>query len=152
TPEATMIRVVMFDLGMTLVDGERHPFPHVTDALTALADFKTGDGKPLRSCLVSDFTMPTKPVTNAKVTALFEEYLAILDQTGLRPFFEPANERVTLSTHAGVLKPNRKIFEKALQRLGAELPLEDCLLITEDVNHIHEARTTLKMKALQFRS
>ncbi len=87
-----MIRVVMFDLGMTLVDGERHPFPHVTDALTAIADFKTGDGKPLRSCLVSDFTMPTKPVTDAKVTALFEEYLAILDQTGLRRFFEPVKE------------------------------------------------------------
>jgi hypothetical protein len=27
-----MIRVVMFDLGMTLVDAELHPFPHVTDA------------------------------------------------------------------------------------------------------------------------
>jgi len=147
-----MIRVVMFDLGETLVDGERHPFLHVTDALTAIADFKTGDGKPLRSCLVSDFKMPTKPVTDAKVTALFEEYLAILDQTGLRQFFEPVNERVTLSTHAGVPKPNRKIFEKALERLGAVVPLEDCLFITEEEKHIDEARTTLKMKALQFRS
>jgi hypothetical protein len=147
-----MIRVVMFDLGMTLVDAELHPFPHVTDAFTAIADFKTGDGKPLRSCLVSDFTMPTQPVTDAKIAALFEEYLAILNQTGLRRFFEPVNERVTLSCHAGVTKPNAKIFKKALERLGAMVPLQDCLLITEDASHVDEARTTLKMKALQFRS
>src|SRR5262245_31007315 len=147
-----MIRVVMFDLGMTLVDAELHPFPHVTDALTAIVEFKTGDGKPLRCCLVSDFTMPTKPVTDAKIAALFEEYLAILNQTGLRRFFEPVNERVTLSAHAGVSKPNAKIFKKALERLGAMVPLEDCLLITEDASHVGEARTTLKMKALLFRS
>jgi hypothetical protein len=147
-----MIRVVMFDLGMTLVDAELHPFPHVTDALTAIADFKTGDGKPLRSCLVSDFTMPTQPVTDAKIAALSEEYLAILNRTGLRRFFEPVNERVTLSCHAGVTKPNAKIFKKALERLAAMVPLQDCLLVTEDASHVDEARTTLKMKALQFRS
>ena len=77
-----MIRVVMFDLGMTLVDEHRRPFPHVEDALTAIAGFKTADGKALRSCLVSDFTMATPPVTAAKVTAIVNEYLAILDKTG----------------------------------------------------------------------
>ena len=123
-----MIRVVMFDLGMTLVDDDRRPFPHVEDALAAISGFKTADGKPLRSCLVSDFTMAPAPVTAAKVAALFKEYLAILDQTGLRPFFEPVNKRVTLSTHAGVQKPDRKIFEKALQRLGADVALDACLL------------------------
>jgi FMN phosphatase YigB (HAD superfamily) len=147
-----MIRVVMFDLGMTLVDGDHRPFAHVEDALTAISGFKTADGKSLRSCLVSDFTMATLPATVAKVTALFNEYLAILDGTGLRPFFEPVNTRVTLSTHAGVQKPDRKIFEKALQRLGASVSLEECLFITEDATHIDKARKTLRMKTLQFRS
>jgi FMN phosphatase YigB (HAD superfamily) len=147
-----MIRVVMFDLGGTLVDNDRHPFPHITDALTAMAAFKTADGKPLRSCLVSDYTMPEPPATQAKITALFKKYLAILDQTGLRAFFEPVEKRVTLSTHAGVAKPDRRIFETALQRLGAKVPLEECLFITEDAGHIKEAREKLKMQTLQFGS
>jgi len=147
-----MIQVVMFDLGMTLIDGENRPFPHVESALTAISGFKTVNGKPLRSCLVSDFTMPPSPVTAEKVTALFNEYLAILDQTGLRPFFEPVNKRITLSTQAGVRKPDRKIFETALQRLGASVPLEECLFITEEATHIAAASNTLHMKTLQFRS
>src|SRR5262245_8198152 len=130
-----MIKVVMFDLGMTLVDKHRHPFPHVEDALAAITSFKTGDGRPLRSCLVSDFEMPEAPVTAARVNALFKKYLATLDGTGLRPFFEPVKKRVTLSSQAGVEKPDRKIFEKALQRLGATVALEECLLITEAPAH-----------------
>ena len=148
-----MIRVVMFDLGKTLIDGNHQPFPHVEIALAAISDFKTADGQALRSCLVSDFTMAKPPVTDAKVAALFNEYLAILDGTGLRPFFEPVNKRVTLSTHAGVEKPDRKIFETALQRLGANsVKLVECLFITEEATHIEKARETLKMKTLQFRS
>jgi hypothetical protein len=150
--EAAMIRVVMFDLGMTLIDGDNHPFAHVADALTAISGFKTADGKSLRSCLVSDFTMATPPATAEKVAALFNEYLAILDGTGLRPFFEPVEKRVTLSTHAGARKPDRKIFETALRRLGAGTPLEECLFITENATHIDEARKALNMKALRFRS
>jgi beta-phosphoglucomutase-like phosphatase (HAD superfamily) len=147
-----MIRVVMFDLGRTLVDETRRPFPHVEDALAAIAEFKTEDGKPLQSCLVSDFEVSDRPVTEAEIPALFAQYLSILDQTGLRRFFESVNERVTLSIHARAMKPDRRIFEKALERLGVTLPLEDCLLVTEEASHIHDARTILKMKALQFRN
>ena len=46
-----MIRVLMFDLGMTLLDANDRPFPHVTDALSALAS------RPVKSCLISDFDM-----------------------------------------------------------------------------------------------
>lgn len=144
-----MIRVVFFDLGMTLIDGDNKPFAHVVDALTAISSFKATDGKPLRSCLVSDFTLATPPVT---VTALFNQYLETLDRTGLRPFFEPVKKRVTLSTHAGVLKPDRKIFEKALQRLGVDLPFEECLLVTENASHIDHVRGTLHMNGLRFRA
>jgi FMN phosphatase YigB (HAD superfamily) len=149
--EVKMIQVVMFDLGMTLVDADDKPFPHVADALAAISAFKTSAGKPLKSCLVSDFTMPTAPVTAKKIKALFDEYLAILDSTGLRPSFEPVNKRITLSTHAGASKPNRKVFEKALQRLGVSVPFEECLFITENTQHIDSVRGSLHMKVLQFR-
>jgi hypothetical protein len=145
-----MIQVLMFDLGMTLVDQNRQPFPHVTAALTAISNFQTAAGKPLASCLVSDFDLAEPPVTAAKVNAIFERYLQILDGTSLRPFFEPVKKRVTLSTNAGVRKPDAKIFQTALHRLGSKAKLEDCMLITEDAPHIEAARTTLHMQALQF--
>ena len=147
-----MIRVVMFDLGLTLIDGHNRPFDHVRQALTAIASFKLADGKPLRSCLVSDFAMATSPITAQKVRALFNQYLGILDQTGLRPFFEPVQRRVTLSTQAGVLKPDRALFERALRRLRVKATLEECLLVTENGAHIKAVRNRLHMSALQFRA
>src|SRR5262249_560641 len=147
---ALMIKVVMFDLGLTLIDEDRRPFAHVKDALSAISDLKTADGNPLNTCLVSDFTMPEPPVTAAKIIVLFNEYLAIRDQTGLRPLFEPVDKRVTLSTHAGVQKPDRAIFEKALLRLSSNATLRECLFITEDAGHIAKARDDLHMKTLKF--
>jgi hypothetical protein len=147
-----MIRVVMLDLGDTLVGADRRPFPHVREALTALKDFRTGDGTPLQSCLVSDYTMAPPPLTPEKIRPLFAKYLGILDGTGLRAFFEPVDERVTLSTHAGVAKPDRAIFELALQRLRSAARLQECLFITENADHIRAARQTLGMATLQFKA
>src|SRR5262245_14297475 len=127
-----MIRVLMFDLGMTLLDANDHPFPHVTDTLSALAS------RPIKSCLISDFDMTLTP------SVAMRRYVAILDAAGLRSFFEPVAKRVTLSNHAGVSKPNRKIFEKALQRLGASsVPFSECLFITENAAHIEAAGSRL---------
>jgi hypothetical protein len=142
----------MFDLGMTLIDEHHRPFPHVEDALTAISGFKTADGKKLLSCLVSNFGLVSEPVTDAKVKASFDQFLTILDGTGLRPFFEPVDKRVTLSIHGNVEKPNRKIFEEALRRLGAQASLDQCLFVTEEADHIKAARDTLGMTTLQFRS
>jgi hypothetical protein len=135
TPENIMIRVVMFDLGETLVDANRRPFPHVREALTALGGFRTADSGPLSSCLVSDYTMVVPPITRDKIRPVFEEYIAILDATALREFFEPEDERVTLSTHVGVGKPDRAVFEMALHRLRSKATLQECLFITENAGH-----------------
>jgi hypothetical protein len=145
-----MIRVVMFDLGETLVDAHQRPFDHVREALTAIASFRTADSKPLRSCLVSDFTLVTPPITPAKVRPVFEEYLAILGTTGLRELFEPVGKRVTLSTHVGVNKPDRAVFTKALSRLQSRAALTECLFIAENTDHIRAVRQTLGMTTLQF--
>jgi hypothetical protein len=147
-----MIRVVMFDLGETLVDANRRTFPHVREALTALGGFRTADSGPLSSCLVSDYTMVVPPITRDKIRPVFEEYIAILDATALREFFEPVDERVTLSTHVGVGKPDRAVFEMALHRLRSKATLQECLFITENAGHIRAARQTLGMATLQFRA
>ena len=145
-----MIRVVMFDLGATLVDEQLHPFAHVPEALAAIASFKTSDGKALRTCLVSDFDLAELPATPAKVRAIFQRYLGLLDQTGLRAHFEPVQRRVTLSTHAGQRKPARAVFEAALRRLRIDATLEECLLVTEDAGHIKAVQKLLGMATLQF--
>lgn len=146
-----MIKVLMFDLGDTLIDAQRQPFAHVREALAAIAQLKTEAGKPLRSCLVSDFPLAAPPSSPPKVAALFAQYLALLGATGLRPLFEPVTKRVTLSTHAGAMKPDRTVFEKALRRLGVAATLEECLLVTEGAGHVKVARGALHMKALRFR-
>jgi FMN phosphatase YigB (HAD superfamily) len=143
-----MIRVLMLDLGETLIHDES-PFPHVIDALAALTQFETASGDLLEVCLVSDFKMPEPPATQAKIDALFLEYLDILEHTGLKDYFEPVERCVTLSTHAGVFKPDRKIFETAIERLGLQAKLDECLFITEDVDHIN-ACGALHMKTLTF--
>lgn len=144
-----MIRVVMFDLGLTLLDANEQPLAHVREALAAIAAFETADGKPLRSCLVSDVAMPT-PLTPATVRAAFDEYLAVLDRSGLRASFEPVQRRVTLSVHAGELKPARVVFETALRRLRVKASLDECLFVTENAAHSTVARDHWHMAVLRF--
>jgi FMN phosphatase YigB (HAD superfamily) len=146
-----MIRIVFFDLGMTLIDASHRPFPHAAEALATIQRFTTPAGEPLLTALVSDYEDAVPP-TPARIAELFQQYLAVLDGTGLRPLFEPADHRVTLSTHAGVRKPDRRIFATALSRLGTDAPLGSCLLVTEAPAHVRAARTDLGMSALQFRS
>ena len=142
-----MVRVVLLDLGGTLV-GPEGPFPHVEEALTALTELDGSTGEPLLTALVSDFPA-AEPPTPEGTQRRFAEYLALLDGFGLRSFFEPVERRVTLSTHAGVQKPDRRVYELALRRLGTDATLADCLVITEDAGHIAACRA-LGMQTLRF--
>ncbi len=143
-----MVRVVLLDLGGTLIDDTNRPFPHVVDALGALVELDDSTGHPLETALVSDFH-PAVPPTPAGVQARFAEYVALLESCGLRTLFEPVERRVTLSTHAGVRKPDRRLYELALRRLGTDAGLEDCVSITESGEHVAACRE-LGMQALQF--
>jgi len=138
----------MFDLGGTLVDGTR-PFPHVPEALSALTRFETEDGDRFEHCLVSDFTMADPPAGPAQVRARFREYLDLLDGFGLRGYFRPAERRITLSTHAGVRKPDPRVYRTALSRLGSPATLQECLVVTEDGAHL-AACSALGMTTLGF--
>lgn len=91
-----------------------------------------------------------EPRTPKAIAAAFAEYLQILDKTYLRDFFEPVDERVTLSTHAGKLKPAAEVFKTALKRAGISGTLRQTLFITENTEHIRVCRDELHMKTLQF--
>jgi hypothetical protein len=143
-----MIRILMLDLGDTLIKNDA-VLPHVPEALEVLSKFETPSGATLVLSLVSDFTMPTPPSTPQKVNAIFKEYVATLTQLHLKKFFEPVERRVTLSTHAGVFKPDPLIFKKALQRLRMRLELTECMFITENAVHVAACRK-LRMTALHF--
>ena len=144
-----MIRVIMFDLGNTLVrESDRTLFPHVSTALTALSGFSTDLGDPVPLCLVSNFPAQL-PVPPALLPQVFASFLQILDEAQLRSFFEPVVQRVTLSAHAGVAKPAAVCFTEALERLGLAVGFDACLFITEEAAHITNVRG-FGMHALQF--
>ena len=145
-----MSRVLLLDLGETLIHGTTTVLPHVQEALTALAEFKGDNGKPLQRALVSDTEMPSPPPTPAKIKPIFDGYVATLTTLQLRSFFEPVSKHVTLSAHAGVLKPDRKVFALAVKRLGVTAKLTDCVFVTENADHIRHCRQQLGMKTLQF--
>ena len=141
----------MLDLGETLVH-DNSVLPHVPEALETLQNFKTADGKQLQLCLVSDFLKPDPPVTPAKIEKLFQQYIEILNQLNLSEFFKPFKRHITLSTHAGVKKPDRGIFELAITRLGLDATLSECLFITENAEHISDCQKKLGMATLRFAS
>ena len=144
-----MSRVLLFDLGETLVH-DMTVLPNVPQALAAIAEFKGDDGKPLARALVSDTDMPSPPPTAAKIKPIFNRYVTTLDTLALRSFFEPVAKHVTLSAHAGVLKPDRRVFTLALKRLAVKATLAECVFVTENADHIRHCRDELGMKTLQF--
>jgi FMN phosphatase YigB (HAD superfamily) len=141
-----MVRVLLFDLGNTLIDESHLLYPHVHEALETLQGFETQAQEPLLLGLVSDYPMPTREKT---AQDLFQEYLTILKQSDIARFFEPFEQHITLSTQAGVTKPDRRIFELSIEHLGLTAPFAECLFITENSQHI-EACRTLGMETLQF--
>ncbi len=142
-----MVDVLLLDLGGTLVDGAR-PFAHVDEALVALRKFTGTSGRALQLAVVSDFP-PADPPTPAGQKARFAEYLSLLGGFGLRRHFQPAGRRVTLSTQVGVNKPDRRVYELALERLNVGATFGDCLSVTEDAGHVAACRA-LGMSALRF--
>jgi beta-phosphoglucomutase-like phosphatase (HAD superfamily) len=146
-----MIDVLMMDLGGTLVTGSPPAtLPGVPQALFDLKNLTTEAGFPVPMCLVSDFIDLISPATPNQVADAEEQIRAIIQSAGLSQFFSPFERTVTLSTHVGVRKPDCRIFQAALARLGrATVPLDRCLLITEEAAHVAKVQA-YGMKALRF--
>jgi hypothetical protein len=130
-----MIKLALFDVGETLVH-EGQALPHAVAALEAIRGFTTTAREPLALGVVSDYLMPASPVTEAKIAALERDFENILAGAGLKKFFTPTAQRITLSSRAGVNKPSRRIFELAAERSGTGAALAECLFVTEDAQHL----------------
>jgi Zn-dependent M28 family amino/carboxypeptidase len=130
------VKLVLFDLGDTLESGGVL-LPGAVETLEAIAALRT-DGQPAAVLgLVSDFRMPATP---ADVAGIQQEYYSLLDDLGIRQFFEPVAERVTLSTEVGVFKPDQAVFRAAASKAGAAVEFGDVFFVTENSNHVVAAR------------
>lgn len=140
------MKMVLFDLGGTL---EFHNvlLPGARETLEAIAKMRDAQAQPIVLALVSDFFMPTGP---EEIPAIRQRYLDLLDILGIRAFFEPVEQRVTLSTEVGVFKPDQRIFEAVIEKSGLELTWQDIIFITENREHVEAARG-FGMHAVHFR-
>ncbi|WP_441289041.1 HAD family hydrolase [Sorangium sp. KYC3313] len=140
--------VLLLDLGGTLEYGGV-VLPDAARALDVVSGFRTSSGQRLPVALVSDFTMPASGSGPVEIERLFHEYVDMLSHLGLAPYFQPPEQRITLSTQAGVRKPHRAVFELALERLGVAPRLDACLFVTESAEHVGACRA-LGMHALRL--
>lgn len=132
------MKFVLFDLGDTLAAGAGSSLlPGALETLEAVRQMSDETGHPPVLALVSDFTAAQSP---AQVPIIEQEYFDILEHLGIREFFEPVSQRVTLSTRVGVQKPNKKIFAAAIKRAGGGPGFARAIFITENVGHVVKAR------------
>ncbi|HEY5882441.1 MAG TPA: M28 family peptidase [Nakamurella sp.] len=134
------LRLILFDLGDTLASGERlRP-----GALATLRGIH-GLGNGLHLALLSDVQTPTMPDDESRIR---REYESLLGRLGIRSFFEPTARWVTLSSEVGANKPDPATFHGAMRKAGADVTLADVLFITENADHVREARE-LGMRAVR---
>lgn len=121
-------RVIFFDLGDTLV------FPNAAGQLERFADaldtLQILQQRGYRLGLLS----------NQPAGVTVSHVQATLDNLGLARYIE--GPLITLSTEipGNVGKPNRPIFDLALQKAGHAAPSDRCIFVTETTSHVAAAR------------
>lgn len=139
------MRVVLFDLGDTLEHNDEL-LPGARETLAAIQAMKDDQGNTPVLALVSDFFEAVEP---GDVTRFRNMYYTLLEDLGIKSFFEPVAERVTLSTEIGVMKPDEKIFRAAAEKISRSLHFHNIIFITENAAHVAAARA-LGMIALHL--
>jgi beta-phosphoglucomutase-like phosphatase (HAD superfamily) len=144
------MKMVLFDLGKTLedvVDREDVLLPGARETLEAIRAMRDSDGEAPILALVSDFG--PIPATSEQILFSQKEYYKILENLGIRWFFEPVAQRATLSTEVGKLKPAKEIFQAVIEKIPG-LHFADVMFITEDRSHVEAARR-FEMQAIHFK-
>lgn len=140
------MKIILFDLGKTLEDQDVL-LPGARETLQAIQSMWDSSGETVVMALVSDFDMPDRP---EQIPVIQQQYYDILDFLGIRSFFEPVSERVTLSTEVGVFKPDEKIFRAVIEKLNEDLSFHCVMFITENLEHVEAARQ-LGMTVIHFK-
>lgn len=140
------MKIILFDLGRTLEDRDVL-LPGARETLQAIQVMRDSSGEAVAMALVSDFDMPNRL---EQIPVIRQQYYDILDSLGIRSFFEPVSERVTLSTEVGVFKPDEKIFRAVVEKIDEDLSFQFVIFITENLAHVEAARD-LGMTAVHFK-
>jgi FMN phosphatase YigB (HAD superfamily) len=140
------MKAILFDLGDTL-EHQDQLLPGAVETLAAIRVLQDASGVAPALALVSDFDFPPPA---PPLAAIQQEYYQILDGLGIRHFFEPVADHVTLSPEVGVGKPAPAIFRAALDKLSPGLPFAEALFVTERLDHVQAARA-LGMAAVHFK-
>ena len=138
------MRVVLFDLGETLEHNDAL-LPGARETLSALATMRDDYGQAPVVALVSDWYPANTP---AELDFQRHRYYKLLSDLGIDQFFMPLADRVTLSTEVHVEKPDERIFRAALDKIQPQLAFNHVVFVTENQEHIDEART-LGMTAIR---
>ncbi|MCL6505822.1 MAG: HAD hydrolase-like protein [Bryobacteraceae bacterium] len=121
-------RVVFFDLGDTLVfsnaAGQRERFPDALDTLQVL------QRRGYRLGLIS----------NQPAGATVSQVQGVLQDLGLARYIESALITISTEIPGNAGKPNRPIFDLALEKAGHAAPSERSIFVTETFSHIAAAR------------
>jgi FMN phosphatase YigB (HAD superfamily) len=143
------MKIVLFDLGDTLEHNDRL-LPGAMDTLSQIQKINDNQNKPVILALISDFLPANSPEEKEKV---LEQYYKILDNLGIRSFFKPVKERVTLSTEIDVNKPDERIFRYAIDKISNGLSFKDVIYITENKEHVDAVRQfrPAAMNAIHFK-
>ena len=138
--------MVLFDLGKTLEDQDVL-LPGARQTLQAIQEMRDHSGEAVALALVSDFDMPDDP---EQIPIIQQQYYEILEGLGIRSFFEPVADRVTLSSEVGIFKPDEKIFRAVIEKLNEGLSFGDVVFVTENWEHVIATRR-LGMSAIHFK-
>lgn len=133
------MKMVRFDLGRTLedvIDGQDILLAGSLETLQTIQGLKDAHGsrQSWRWSLIL-----AKPQQPEQIAASQKEYFRILDNLKIRRFFEPVAQRVTLSTEAGTVKPSKKIFRTAINKIPG-LRFSDVIFITEEKKNMWRLR------------
>jgi hypothetical protein len=140
------MKLVLFDLGDTL-EHQDVLLPGAMEVLQTVSNLKDSEGQPVLLALLSDFLMPRQP---SDIPSLQQQYYDLLGRLGIDAFFRPLEQFVTLSMEVGLFKPDRLIFQIAIEKAHADLAFSDVLFVTENREHVQAVRT-LGMHAVHFK-
>lgn len=143
-----MVRLVLFDLGDTLICNNA-ALPYAQDAVKTIRQFELDEDHTLPIGIVSDDAIVPLVRTESQIAGSETQFLDLLATTGFSELFEPFEECVTIATRAGFNKPDRRIFEVAIQRSKLPVTLEQCLFVSENTVHLAACRN-LGMRVLRF--
>jgi hypothetical protein len=131
-----MIRLLLFEFEDTLIDDHGKAFPHVVEALKTMKGFETAKGERPAMCLVSA-APSSEPANTARA---FNQLVSRVEMLGLRSFFEPVSQGVTLLEHAGAERIDQHIFEIAISRSGTGAAPDQSVFLSGD----HDAGRSAK--------